>query len=82
MNGPWATFKEAEENRFGHADCPNTFIVKATVNLIKSENALYKSCPSEGCKKKIVDQNTGMYKCEKCQRDYPNFTYRLLASVS
>ncbi|KAL7301699.1 hypothetical protein TKK_0005698 [Trichogramma kaykai] len=82
MNGPWATFKEAQENRYGHPDCPNMFITKATVHLIKAENALYKSCPSEGCKKKVVDQSNGMYKCEKCQRDYPNFTYRLLASTN
>ncbi|XP_058805155.1 replication protein A 70 kDa DNA-binding subunit-like [Phymastichus coffea] len=82
MNGPWSTFKEAEEQRFGHADQPNQFITKATVNLIRSENALYKACPTEGCKKKVVDQSNGMYKCEKCQRDYPNFTYRLLASAN
>ncbi|KAJ8672835.1 hypothetical protein QAD02_004095 [Eretmocerus hayati] len=82
MNGPWATFKEVEEQRFGHQDMPNTFVNKATVNLIRSENALYKSCPSEGCKKKVVDQDNGMYKCEKCQKDYPNFTYRLLASAN
>ena len=82
MNGPWSTFKEAEEQRFGHPDMPNMFITKATVNLIRSENSLYKACPAEGCKKKVVDQSNGMYKCEKCQREYPNFTYRLLASVS
>ncbi|XP_014215325.1 replication protein A 70 kDa DNA-binding subunit [Copidosoma floridanum] len=82
MNGTWATFKEAAENRFGHQDQPSYFICKATVNLIKAENALYKSCPSEGCKKKVVDQSNGMYKCEKCQREFPNFIYRLLASAN
>ncbi|OXU23008.1 hypothetical protein TSAR_015531 [Trichomalopsis sarcophagae] len=82
LNGPWLTFKEVEENRFGHQDMPNMFIAKATVNLIRAENALYKSCPSEGCKKKVIDQSNGMYKCEKCSRDYPNFTYRLLASTN
>lgn len=82
MNGPWCTFKEVAEQRFGHPDMPNVFVTKATVNLIRAENALYKACPAEGCKKKVIDQNNGMYKCEKCQRDFPNFTYRLLASVS
>lgn len=82
LNGPWATFKEAEQQRFGHHEMPNTFIAKATVNLIRAENTLYKACPSEGCKKKVIDQSNGMYKCEKCSRDYPNFTYRLLASTN
>jgi replication factor A1 len=82
MNGPWLTFKEVERQRFGHQDKPNMFIIKATVNLMRAENALYKSCPAEGCKKKVIDQSNGMYKCEKCSRDYPNFIYRLLISVS
>lgn len=82
MNGPWATFKEAEEQRFGHQDMPNAFVAKATINIIKADNAIYKSCPTDNCKKKVIDQSNGMYKCEKCQKEYPNFNYRLLASVS
>jgi hypothetical protein len=30
----------------------------------------------------VIDQNNGMYRCEKCNREYPNFKYRLLLSVS
>jgi hypothetical protein len=30
----------------------------------------------------VIDQNNGMYRCEKCSREYPNFKYRLLLSVS
>ena len=82
MNGPWITIKEAVEERYGHTDRPNAYIVKATVSQVRQQNCLYKSCPTEGCKKKVVDQNNGMYRCEKCSRDYPNFVYRMLASVS
>ncbi|XP_014209372.1 replication protein A 70 kDa DNA-binding subunit-like [Copidosoma floridanum] len=82
MNVQWVTFQEADENKFGHQDHPSYFICKATVNLIRSENVLYKACPSEGCRKKVVDQSNGMYKCEKCQREFPNFIYRLVATAN
>ena len=81
-NGLWATFKEANDTKFGHANNPDTFFVKATIYSIKSENALYKSCPVDECRKKVIDQYNGVYRCEKCLRDYANFTYRLLANVS
>ncbi|XP_012275093.1 replication protein A 70 kDa DNA-binding subunit [Orussus abietinus] len=78
LSGQWLTFKEAKDLRIGQDEAPGFFVVKATVNLFKLENVLYKSCPTEGCKKKLVDQNSGMYRCEKCNREYPNYKYRLL----
>lgn len=33
---------------------PEIFTVKATINLLRTENILYKSCPSENCKKKVI----------------------------
>lgn len=61
---------------------PEIFTVKATINLLRTENILYKSCPSENCKKKVIDQANGMYRCEKCNKEFPNFKYRLLGSLS
>lgn len=81
-DGPLLTFREVEENKIGYPDMPAVFSTKASVNLIKAENALYKSCPSENCKKKVIDQSNGMYRCEKCCKEYPNFIYRLLVNVS
>ncbi|XP_001604531.1 replication protein A 70 kDa DNA-binding subunit [Nasonia vitripennis] len=81
INGSLLTFSEVDENKLGHPHMPCVYTTKATVNLIKAENALYKSCPSENCKKKVVDQSNGMYRCEKCAKDYPTFTYRLLVNA-
>ncbi|XP_043581968.1 replication protein A 70 kDa DNA-binding subunit [Bombus pyrosoma] len=61
---------------------PEIFTVKATINLLRTENILYKSCPSENCKKKVIDQANSMYRCEKCNKEFPNFKYRLLGSLS
>lgn len=30
----------------------------------------------------MIDQSTGVFRCEKCDKDFPNFIYRLIASVS
>ncbi|XP_076656555.1 replication protein A 70 [Halictus rubicundus] len=79
--GPWITFKEAKDQELGLKG-PDVYTVKATVNMIRTENALYKSCPTDSCKKKLIDQANDMYRCEKCDKEYPNYRYRLLASLS
>ncbi|XP_024879598.1 replication protein A 70 kDa DNA-binding subunit-like [Temnothorax curvispinosus] len=83
FNAPLCTFQEATEARLGEKmNLPDSFTVVAIVNMIRMENAIYKACPVDGCKKKLIDQSTGVFRCEKCNKDYPNFTYRLLASMS
>lgn len=75
------SFREVTENGLGDSERGHYFQAVATVLLVRSENCVYKACPSEECNKKVVDMENGMYRCEKCNRDYPNFKYRLLASV-
>lgn len=82
MNAPWLTIQEAKELQYGQPGQPNTYIVHASISAIRAANCIYKACPNEGCKKKVVDQDNGMYHCEKCQTEYPNFRYRLLASAN
>ena len=43
---------------------------------------LHQACPSAECNKKVVDNGNDTYRCEKCAKDYPNYKYRLLMSVS
>lgn len=57
------------------------FKIKATVLLFRTNNCFYKACPVEECKKKVVDLENGMYRCEKCNYDYPNFKYCLIGTV-
>ncbi|KAJ9597480.1 hypothetical protein L9F63_011665, partial [Diploptera punctata] len=79
--GNLLTLREAKMNQLGCGDKPDYFSCIATVSMIRSENALYKACPTADCNKKVIDQNNGMYRCEKCNREYPNFKHRLLLSV-
>uniref|UniRef100_A0A914XKM1 Replication factor A C-terminal domain-containing protein n=1 Tax=Plectus sambesii TaxID=2011161 RepID=A0A914XKM1_9BILA len=59
------------------------FNVKAMIANIKTENALYKACIEEGCKKKVVEgDNYGMsYRCEKCNKTSPKYKYITLLSA-
>uniref|UniRef100_A0A3Q2PG01 Replication protein A1 n=1 Tax=Fundulus heteroclitus TaxID=8078 RepID=A0A3Q2PG01_FUNHE len=54
----------------------------ATVVYMRKENCLYQACPSADCNKKVIDQENGYYRCGKCNREYPNFKYRLLLSAN
>ncbi|KAM7374453.1 hypothetical protein PAMP_007109 [Pampus punctatissimus] len=58
------------------------FSCVATVLYTRKENCLYQACPSANCNKKVIDQLNGRYRCEKCNREFPNFKYRLLLSAN
>nr|XP_029715959.1 replication protein A 70 kDa DNA-binding subunit [Aedes albopictus] len=77
----WLTFHEAKEKNLGAGDKPDYFQVKAVIHNIKSANAVYKACPRPECNKKVIDQDNGQYRCEKCNADFPNFKYRLLVNM-
>ncbi|KRY46121.1 Replication protein A 70 kDa DNA-binding subunit [Trichinella britovi] len=57
------------------------FNVSGSVMYISRENCMYPACPSPDCNKKIADLNTGLYRCEKCNKDFPSFKWRLLLSI-
>uniref|UniRef100_A0A1A9W3T9 Replication protein A subunit n=1 Tax=Glossina brevipalpis TaxID=37001 RepID=A0A1A9W3T9_9MUSC len=76
----WRTFQEARN--LGTGDKPDYFQTKAVVYLIKSQNAFYKACPQPECNKKVIDENNGHYRCEKCNQAFPNFKFRLLVNMN
>lgn len=71
-----------QEKNIGNAEKPDYFQCKAVINTVRNKNAFYKSCPTPECNRKVLDQNNGMFRCEKCNNEFPNFKYRLLLSVS
>lgn len=50
--------------------------------FLRKENCMYQACPTQDCNKKVIDQQNGLYRCEKCDREFPNFKYRMILSVS
>lgn len=78
----WMSFRDVVSEGLGNSDKGDYYQCVATILLVRGENCVYKACPSDNCNKKVVDMENGMYRCEKCNREYPNFKYRLLTSVS
>lgn len=78
----WKTLSDVKTEHMGHGEKADYFSCVATVVHIRKENCLYQACPSSNCNKKVLDQHNGLYRCEKCNRDYPNFQYRFLLSAN
>ncbi|KAK4291892.1 hypothetical protein Pmani_035302 [Petrolisthes manimaculis] len=75
--GNFKMFAEAQMEKLGTTK-PDYYWVTAGVLLIKKENCLYPACPQKECNKKVVDMNNGLYRCEKCNREYDSFKWRLM----
>ncbi|KAK7156501.1 hypothetical protein R3I94_006536 [Phoxinus phoxinus] len=81
-NTNWKTLAEVKNEHLGHGDKADYFSCIATIVYIRKENCLYQACPSKDCNKKVVDQQNGMYRCEKCDKEFPDFKHRLMLSAN
>ncbi|KAK5965664.1 hypothetical protein GCK32_003648 [Trichostrongylus colubriformis] len=54
---------------------------KAMVTKVNTENALYQSCPNEGCNKKVVQVGSDHYRCEKCDMTSESFKWNYMVQV-
>ncbi|KAH3857539.1 hypothetical protein DPMN_100149, partial [Dreissena polymorpha] len=75
----WKLFSQLKNENIGN-EKPDYFTSKGTVVFMRKENSMYQACPSESCNKKVVDQGNGMYRCEKCQTEFPKFKWRMILS--
>lgn len=76
----WVTFHETKLKNLG-ADKPAYFQTFAMIHNIRSDNMLYKACPNNECNKKVIEQDGGQFRCEKCNITTNNYKYRLLVNV-
>ncbi len=77
----WQTMDSLKNSQMGNGDKADYFSTKGTILFTKKDNALYMACPGDGCNKKVIDQNDGTYRCEKCSKAYPNFKWRMILNV-
>ncbi|XP_030601923.1 replication protein A 70 kDa DNA-binding subunit-like isoform X2 [Archocentrus centrarchus] len=78
----WKTLNDIKNEDMGHGEKAQYFSCVATVLYTRKENCLYQACPSADCNKKVIDQQNGLYRCEKCNKEFPNFKYRLILSAN
>jgi len=77
--GPYKTIGQIKDENLGMGDKADYFNLRAWVVFLRKENCMYMSCPGADCMKKVTEEN-GQYRCEKCDRTYPDFNYRLILS--
>ncbi|XP_053609978.1 replication protein A 70 kDa DNA-binding subunit [Plodia interpunctella] len=78
----WLTFAETEARQLGSGDKGDYYNLLGVLTFTFSDNAVYKACPQEQCNKKVIDQDNGSYRCEKCNREYPNYKHRMLLAAN
>ncbi|XP_061734107.1 replication protein A 70 kDa DNA-binding subunit [Nerophis ophidion] len=81
-NTNWKNLSDVKTEQLGHGMKADYYTCIATIMYLRKENCLYQACPSQDCNKKVVDQQNGMFRCEKCDKEFPNFKYRLILSAN
>jgi replication factor A1 len=83
-NDDTKTIAQVKDENLGMTDNPDYFSLKATVVFLRTENNYYPACASEDCNKKVLETDTGVWRCEKCDKTMPkpNYRYVLSANVS
>ncbi|XP_071448452.1 replication protein A 70 kDa DNA-binding subunit [Hetaerina americana] len=73
---------EMKTDGLGGGEKPDYFSCKAYVMMVKKDGLLYQACPEPDCNKKVIDMCNGMYRCEKCAKEFPNFKWRMILSAN
>ncbi|XP_069471464.1 replication protein A 70 kDa DNA-binding subunit [Ambystoma mexicanum] len=81
-NTNWKSLLEVKSENLGHGEKADYFTSVATIVYLRKENCMYQACPSAECNKKVVDLQNGLFRCEKCNQEFPNFKYRLILSAN
>lgn len=76
------TFSDINSADIEDADRVEYFTTKASVVMVNKDKCMYRSCPSEACFKKVNDLESGLFKCDKCDREYDSFKWTLLLSLN
>lgn len=71
---------QVKEQNLGMEDVAY-FSLKSTIVYIKQDNFCYPACSSEGCNKKVVQDDSG-WRCEKCNLTHDRPEYRYIMSVN
>jgi len=78
----WKVFKQTTMENMGAGEKPDYYSVKANVVFTKKDNALYPACAGENCNKKVQETTDGRWRCEKCNKEYDNYNWRMMLQVN
>ena len=60
----------------GSYEKPEYFNIVGTVGYIPKKNIYYTACTTPKCNKKVFQDGTDQWRCEKCARSMPSCDYR------
>ncbi|CAG5089000.1 Oidioi.mRNA.OKI2018_I69.PAR.g12044.t1.cds [Oikopleura dioica] len=66
-------------------DKPYWFNSKCYLTYIKKDRMVYKGCVGKegtGCNKKLIEEDDGTYRCEKCNSNFQDFNYRIMMNAA
>ncbi|KAF0988305.1 hypothetical protein HZS_5032 [Henneguya salminicola] len=55
--------------------------VVAMLEQLRADNIIYKACPTPNCNKKLSEEGSNSYRCEKCNRSFNTYSPRLLCNA-
>jgi replication factor A1 len=71
------TLTQVKDEGLGMGETPDYFTSLATIVFIRQENISYPACRSiNGCKKKVVEDGNGQWRCEKCDTSWDRPQHR------
>ncbi|KAG8887602.1 Replication factor A protein 1 [Tulasnella sp. 332] len=76
------TCRHVKDSNMGQSDSGDYFACRGTVVNVKADSVMYAACPGDKCSKKVHESPSGDWRCEKCDRSYPEPEYRYLLTMS
>ncbi|KAG8937310.1 Replication factor A protein 1 [Tulasnella sp. 418] len=77
------TIAAIRDSNIGKSDNADFFSCRGTIIFIRnSDSIMYTACPAEKCNKKVNETSSGDWRCEKCDRSYPQPDHRYLMAIS
>ncbi|MCJ1251277.1 Replication factor A protein 1 [Trapelia coarctata] len=76
------TIAQVKEENLGMSETVDYFATKATIIFLKQENVSYPACASPDCNKKVLQEDSGLWRCEKCDKTFPKPEYRYIMSLN
>jgi replication factor A1 len=73
------TLAQVKDEGLGMGETPDYFTSLATIVFIRQENVSYPSCRTEACKKKVMEDGSGQWRCEKCDKGWDTPLHRYLS---
>ncbi|KAJ1792246.1 Replication factor A protein 1 [Coemansia sp. RSA 2399] len=76
------TMAQVRDENLGMGESVAFFNLKGTIVFVRTTSLAYPACPTEGCNKKVTNDSSGKWACEKCNRSYDAPNYRYIFSVN